>query len=144
MPSTRMEDEKLGEVSDQVKETAKQTGQEALERGKHVAQEAGQAAMQTAREEGGRSPRNCPRACVRTSSKHRVSLEELRKRLRPARGARPTAGLAAFNGRTRFRARRQAEGEAARGDRRVHHHDRLVQSVFGAVDERRVPRTPPE
>ncbi|MDQ3822456.1 MAG: DUF3618 domain-containing protein [Actinomycetota bacterium] len=53
LPSTRVEDEKLGEVADQVKQTARETGQEALERGKQVAQEAGQAAMQTAREKGG-------------------------------------------------------------------------------------------
>ena len=53
VPSTRVEDERLGEVSDRVVETAKETGQEALERGKRVAQEAGQAAMDTAREKGG-------------------------------------------------------------------------------------------
>jgi hypothetical protein len=52
VPSTRVEDERLGEVSDQVKQTARETGQEALERGKRVAQEAGQAAMETAREKG--------------------------------------------------------------------------------------------
>jgi len=42
MPSTRVEDEKLGEVSDQVVEKAKETGQEALEQGKRVAQETAQ------------------------------------------------------------------------------------------------------
>jgi gas vesicle protein len=52
LPSTRVEDERLGEVADQVKQTARETGQEALERGKRVAQEAGQAAMETAREKG--------------------------------------------------------------------------------------------
>ena len=53
LPSTEMEDQRLGEVSDRVKDTAKETGQEALERGKHVAQEASQAAMETAKEKGG-------------------------------------------------------------------------------------------
>ena len=48
IPSTRVEDEKIGRVADQVKDKAKETGQEALERGKHVAQEA----AQTAKEEG--------------------------------------------------------------------------------------------
>src|SRR3954466_15350535 len=38
IPSTRVEDEKLGEISDDVIERAKQTGQDALERGKQVAQ----------------------------------------------------------------------------------------------------------
>ena len=52
VPSTRVEDERLGEASDQVKQAARDTGQEAVERGKRVAQEAGQAAMETAREKG--------------------------------------------------------------------------------------------
>jgi ElaB/YqjD/DUF883 family membrane-anchored ribosome-binding protein len=48
IPSTRVEDEKIGPMADQVKDKAKETGQEALERGKHVAQEA----AQTAKDEG--------------------------------------------------------------------------------------------
>jgi gas vesicle protein len=40
VPSSRVEDEKLGPVADRVKEQAKETGQEALERGKQVAQSA--------------------------------------------------------------------------------------------------------
>ena len=52
VPSTRVEDEKLGPVADQVKERAMETGQEAVERGKQVAQEAAQAAQQTAKESG--------------------------------------------------------------------------------------------
>ena len=39
IPSTRVENEKLGPVADQVKDQVKETGQEALERGKQVAQE---------------------------------------------------------------------------------------------------------
>jgi len=39
VPSTRVEDEKLGELSDEVVDRAKQTGQEALEQGKQVAQQ---------------------------------------------------------------------------------------------------------
>jgi gas vesicle protein len=52
MPSTRVEDERMGDVADQVKESVRETGQEALERGKQVAQEAGQSAAETARERG--------------------------------------------------------------------------------------------
>ena len=52
IPSSRVEDEKLGPMADQVKEQAKETGQEALEHGKQVAQSAAQSAMDTAREEG--------------------------------------------------------------------------------------------
>jgi gas vesicle protein len=52
MPSTRVEDERLGPMADQIKDKAKETGQEALERGKQVAQEATQSAVQTAKEHG--------------------------------------------------------------------------------------------
>jgi hypothetical protein len=47
VPSTRVEDEKLGPVADDVKDRAKQTGQEALDRGKQVAQDAAQAAKES-------------------------------------------------------------------------------------------------
>ena len=50
VPSTRIEDERIGPVADQVKERAKETGQEAVERGKQVAQEAAQSATETAKE----------------------------------------------------------------------------------------------
>ena len=52
IPSTRVEDEKMGEMADQVKDQVKQTGQEAMERGKQVAQEAASAAKETAQESG--------------------------------------------------------------------------------------------
>ena len=52
VPSTRVENEKLGPMADQVKDRAKETGQEALDRGKHVAQEAAQSAAETAKETG--------------------------------------------------------------------------------------------
>jgi len=61
LPSTRVEDERVGPIADQVKETAAETGQEALDRGREVAsqvaeqavegaKEAGQQAVQTAKE----------------------------------------------------------------------------------------------
>jgi hypothetical protein len=52
IPSTRVEDEKLGEMSDNVIEKVKETGQEALEHGKQVAQDAAQAAKETAQDSG--------------------------------------------------------------------------------------------
>ena len=52
IPSTRVEDEKLGPVADDIKDKAKQTGQEALEHGKQVAQEAAQSAQETVKESG--------------------------------------------------------------------------------------------
>jgi gas vesicle protein len=52
IPASRVEDEKLGPVADQVKEQVRETGQEALERGKAVAQEAAQTAKETAQQSG--------------------------------------------------------------------------------------------
>jgi polyhydroxyalkanoate synthesis regulator phasin len=52
VPSTRVEDEKLGPMADQVKERVKETGQEALERGKEVVQDAAESAKETAQESG--------------------------------------------------------------------------------------------
>jgi ElaB/YqjD/DUF883 family membrane-anchored ribosome-binding protein len=50
VPATRVEDERLGEVSDRVTEQAKEVGQEALERGKEVAKETAQQAQSTLQE----------------------------------------------------------------------------------------------
>src|SRR5215207_8053179 len=52
IPSTRVEDEKLGPVADQVKAKAAETGQQAVERGKQVAQDVTEQATQTAKESG--------------------------------------------------------------------------------------------
>ena len=52
VPSSRVEDRKLGPLADDVKEKAKETGQEALERGQQVAQEAAQSVQQTVQEKG--------------------------------------------------------------------------------------------
>ncbi|MFL6185328.1 MAG: DUF3618 domain-containing protein, partial [Actinomycetes bacterium] len=49
-PSTRVEDERLGPVADQVKDKVKETGQEALDRGKQVAQEVASSAADTAKQ----------------------------------------------------------------------------------------------
>jgi ElaB/YqjD/DUF883 family membrane-anchored ribosome-binding protein len=50
IPSTRVEDEKLGPMADDVKQRAKETGQEALERGKQVAQDAAETAKESGKE----------------------------------------------------------------------------------------------
>ena len=52
IPSTRMEDEKIGPIADQVKEKAKETGQEAMDRGTEVARQAADSAKKTAQEAG--------------------------------------------------------------------------------------------
>ena len=52
IPSTRIEDEKIGPMADQVKEKAKETGEEAMERGKEVARQTAESAKETAQEAG--------------------------------------------------------------------------------------------
>jgi hypothetical protein len=51
-PSTRIEDEKVGSLADEVKSTAADAGQEALEHGKQVAQAAAESAVETAKQQG--------------------------------------------------------------------------------------------
>lgn len=51
-PSTRIEDERVGAMADEVKATAAEAGREALDRGKQVVQEAGATAVETAKEHG--------------------------------------------------------------------------------------------
>ena len=52
IPSTRVEDEKIGPVSDQVKAKAAETGHHALDRGKQVASDVASSAAETAKESG--------------------------------------------------------------------------------------------
>jgi phage tail protein X len=52
LPSTKIEDEKVGPIADQVRETAAETGQEALERGREVASQVADQAVEGAKEVG--------------------------------------------------------------------------------------------
>ena len=52
MPSTRAENEKIGPVSDQIKEKAGELGQEAMDRGREVAQQTAESAKETAQQAG--------------------------------------------------------------------------------------------
>jgi gas vesicle protein len=52
LPSTRMEDEKVGPIAEEVKEKAIETGQEAVERGKDVAGQVAEQAAETAQSAG--------------------------------------------------------------------------------------------
>jgi phage tail protein X len=52
LPGTKVEDEKVGPIADQVKETAAETGQEALERGREVASQVAEQAVEGAKEVG--------------------------------------------------------------------------------------------
>lgn len=51
-PATRVENEKLGPVSDQVKSSAAEAGQEAIDHTKQIAQSAAESAVETAKDEG--------------------------------------------------------------------------------------------
>ena len=53
IPSTNVENEKLGPVADQVKEQVRETGQQALEHGKEAAQEVAQQARESAQQVAG-------------------------------------------------------------------------------------------
>jgi ElaB/YqjD/DUF883 family membrane-anchored ribosome-binding protein len=48
-PTTKIEDERIGPMADEVKSTAGEVGREALDRGKDVIQEAGESALTTAK-----------------------------------------------------------------------------------------------
>ena len=52
IPSTRAEDERMGDISDRVVDAAKDTAGEAVERGREVASAAADAAKDTGREQG--------------------------------------------------------------------------------------------
>ena len=47
IPSTRVEDQKIGPIADDVKDKVRETGQEALEHGKQVAQDAAQTVQES-------------------------------------------------------------------------------------------------
>lgn len=52
LPSTRIEDERVGPIADEVKEKAIETGHEAIDRGKDVAGQVAEQAVETAKEAG--------------------------------------------------------------------------------------------
>jgi hypothetical protein len=52
VPSTRIENERMGDISDRVLDAAKDTAGDALERGKQVAQDAAETAKESGREQG--------------------------------------------------------------------------------------------
>jgi hypothetical protein len=52
LPTTKIEDERIGPVADEVKDKAMETGQEALERGKDVAGQVAEQASETAKQAG--------------------------------------------------------------------------------------------
>jgi gas vesicle protein len=80
-PSTRMEDERIGPMADDVKATAADAGREALDRGKGVVQEAGSAAIETAKERGREEGEELSE-----------SLQEKAREVAPGEPASPSSG----------------------------------------------------
>jgi gas vesicle protein len=77
IPSTRIENEHVGEMSDRVVEVAKETAGDAVERGKQVAQDAAQTAKESGREQGQELASNLQeRAQESTGSGSRESADE--------------------------------------------------------------------
>ncbi|MCW3049965.1 MAG: protein of unknown function ElaB [Solirubrobacterales bacterium] len=66
IPSTRIEDEKLGQAADQVKDRAAETGQQVLEHGKQVAQDV----AETGREALGQAVEETKAAASQSSQQH--------------------------------------------------------------------------
>ena len=74
IPATRVENERMGEMSDRVVETAKETAGDAVERGKQVVQEAAETAKESGREQGQQLASNLQeRAQESSSSQHEAS-----------------------------------------------------------------------
>ena len=92
LPSTRVEDERIGPMADEVKATAAEAGREALDRGKDVVQEAGSAA---------RRGRSCPRAFRRRLGKlpQRRRHKPLCHRLAAARASKTAVTSHGLGGR---------------------------------------------
>ena len=76
LPSTKVEDEKVGPIADQVKESAAETGQEALDRGREVAGQVADQALEGAKEVGQDAVRTAKDAGQEQASELKESAEE--------------------------------------------------------------------
>ena len=75
VPSTKIEDERIGPMADEIKEKAGETGREAMERGKEVAQQAAEGAED--RQAGQEHARGCATARRRRSARRPRSPTEV-------------------------------------------------------------------
>ena len=76
LPSTRVEDERIGTVADDLKERVRETSQEAYERGKTVAQEAASTAVETAKERGREEGEQLKSSAQESAEQVRSSAEQ--------------------------------------------------------------------
>ena len=78
IPRTQMEDERFGELSDELKEQARDVGREALDQGRDLAEEVGQRATDIAREgakEHGRQLTESARESVQSLTEDQAGLQ---------------------------------------------------------------------
>ena len=73
IPSTRVEDEKIGPVADQVKAKAAETGQQVLDRGKQVASDVADTAKESGREHARGAADDAKQAAAETREEVRSS-----------------------------------------------------------------------
>ena len=86
VPSTRVEDQRLGPVADQVRDRVKATGEEALDRGRQVAQEAAGSAADTARERAQEQGQQL-------ADSARQSTQDVQGEVRDGDATRPAPGM---------------------------------------------------
>jgi hypothetical protein len=84
IPGTRIENEQVGPVADQVKEQVKQTGQEALERGKQVAQETAQTATESVKQAASEVTDQASHAAQHHAEELRTSAQESAQEVKDA------------------------------------------------------------
>ena len=134
VPATKVEDEKIGPIADQVKEKAKETGQEALERGKEVAEPGGRD-REGSRPREGRGAKDSAQARPGGQRLTVRRRETMACRLRPSDEKRigPPAGGAGAPAQGRHRADRQAHGRGVQGGQ-PHRLGGRADLLRGAVD----------
>ena len=92
LPSSRVEDEKVGPIADQVKETAAETGQEALERGREVASQVADQAVEGAKEVSQQAMDNAKEAGQEQAEELKDSAKEGAQEVKEqARSSTPSA-----------------------------------------------------
>jgi gas vesicle protein len=76
LPSSKLEDERVGPLSDQVKETAVDTAEEAVDRGRRVATQVAEQAVEEAKEAGRHAVENAKEAGQQQTEELKASARE--------------------------------------------------------------------
>jgi hypothetical protein len=92
LPSTRIEDERLGPVAAQARDKAVETGQEAVERGKEVAQQTAQAARESVTEAAQKTAQAARETGQQQSEELASSTQEKAQELRESSAGATSGG----------------------------------------------------